>query len=81
MVGVLDHWPGGRCVVTGTLPSLSRQEASELIRSAGGRVADSVSAKTDYVVVGENPGSKLEKARKLGIPILNEEGLRGLLDG
>jgi len=71
---------GKTFVLTGTLPSLTREEAAELIRSAGGSVASSVSKKTDYVVVGDAPGSKLEKARALGIPLLDEAGLRRLLD-
>ncbi len=71
---------GMKFVLTGTLPSLSRQEATDLIESAGGRVTGSVSKKTDYVVVGESPGSKAEKARELGVEILDEEQLRELLD-
>jgi len=67
-------------VITGTLPSLSRQEATELIRAHGGRVTSSVSRNTSYLVVGENPGSKLDKARKLGVPTLDEEGLRRLIE-
>jgi DNA ligase (NAD+) len=68
-------------VLTGTLPSLSREEAAGLIEGAGGRVVGSVSGKTDYVVVGEDPGSKLGKARSLGVAELDEEGLRRLLTG
>ncbi len=71
---------GKTFVLTGTLPSLSRQEAADLIVAAGGRVTGSVSSKTDYVVVGEDAGSKLTKARQLGITLLDEEGLRSLLD-
>ncbi len=67
-------------VITGTLPSLSRQEATELIRAHGGRVTSSVSRNTSYLVIGENPGSKLDKARKLGVPTLDEEGLRRLIN-
>jgi DNA ligase (NAD+) len=63
-------------VLTGTLPTLSREEAKEMIEKAGGKVAGSVSKKTTFVVAGEDAGSKLTKARELGIPILNEEGLR-----
>ncbi|HHP51502.1 MAG TPA: NAD-dependent DNA ligase LigA [Moorella mulderi] len=70
---------GKTFVLTGTLPTLTRQEATELIVRAGGRVTESVSRKTDYVVVGENPGSKYQKARELGIPIIDEEGLKRLL--
>jgi DNA ligase (NAD+) len=65
-------------VVTGTLPSLSRDEARALIQKYGGKVTDSVSKKTSYLVLGENPGSKLDKARQLGIPTLDEAGLRRL---
>jgi DNA ligase (NAD+) len=66
-------------VITGTLPTLSRDQAKEMIQLAGGKVTGSVSAKTDYVVVGESAGSKLEKARELGIPTLDEPGLLALL--
>lgn len=66
-------------VITGSLPSLSRSEAKELIESNGGRVTGSVSSKTDYLVVGESPGSKLEQAQSLNVPILDEAGLRALL--
>jgi DNA ligase (NAD+) len=59
-------------VITGTLPTLSREKARELIEKAGGKVTDSVSKNTSFLVVGENAGSKLEKARSLGIPILEE---------
>ena len=71
---------GGKTVVlTGTLPKLTREEAAALVKSAGGKVTNSVSKKTDYVVAGENPGSKLAKAEKLGVEILDEAGLRKLL--
>jgi DNA ligase (NAD+) len=66
-------------VLTGTLPELTREEAGSLIKAAGGKVINSVSKKTDYVVAGENPGSKLAKAEKLGTEILDEAGLRALL--
>jgi DNA ligase (NAD+) len=66
-------------VLTGTLPELTREEAAALIKAAGGKVVNSVSKKTDYVVAGENPGSKLAKAEKLGTEILDEAGLRALL--
>ena len=66
-------------VLTGTLPNLSRKEASELIQAAGGQVRSSVSAKTDYVVAGEAAGNKAAKAAALGLPILDEDGLRALL--
>ena len=67
-------------VVTGTLPVLSREEAKEFIQKYGGKVTDSVSKKTSYLVVGETPGSKLTKARELGVPILDEAGLRRLVE-
>ena len=67
-------------VITGTLPTLSRQQATDLIEAAGGKVTGSVSAKTDYVVVGEEAGSKLAKAQQLGTPLLDEEALRKLIE-
>lgn len=70
---------GRQFVLTGSLPDLSREEATRMIEEAGGRVTGSVSKKTDYVVVGADPGSKLEKARSLGTPTLDEAGLRKLL--
>ncbi len=70
---------GRTVVLTGTLPSLSREEATRLAEEAGARVASSVSRKTDFVVAGENPGSKLAKARELGIEVIDEaEFLRRL---
>jgi DNA ligase (NAD+) len=67
-------------VVTGTLPALSRTEAKEYIEVRGGKVTGSVSGKTDYLVVGESPGSKFDKARQLGVAILDEEALRKLAE-
>jgi DNA ligase (NAD+) len=68
-------------VVTGTLPTLSRDGVKEFIESNGGKVTDSVSKKTSYLVLGENPGSKAEKAQSLGVKILNEAELRKLAGG
>jgi len=70
---------GQTLVLTGTLPSWSRDEATRHILAAGGKVSGSVSRKTAYVVAGADSGSKLEKARELGVAILDEAGLRGLL--
>ena len=67
-------------VLTGTLPSMSRDEAAAKIKAAGGNVSSSVSKKTDYVVVGADPGSKYTKAQALGIKILDQEGLLQLLE-
>ena len=67
-------------VVTGSLTDWSRDSATEAIQNAGGKVAGSVSKKTDFVVVGDNPGSKYDKAISLGVPVLNESGFRILLD-
>ena len=70
---------GKRFVLTGTLPTLKRSEAKQLIESAGGRVVGSVSKQTDYVVAGQEAGSKLSKAEKLGIPVLTQDDLLALL--
>jgi DNA ligase (NAD+) len=88
------HWPeeapqrlpagklaGLTFVVTGTLPTLSREEAKELIERHGGKVAGSVSKKTHYVVAGAEPGSKLERANELGVPVLDEKQLKELIHG
>jgi DNA ligase (NAD+) len=70
---------GKTLVLTGTLRDLTREEAAALIKSAGGKVVNSVSKKTDYVVAGDNPGSKLAKAAKLEVEIIDEAALRALL--
>ena len=62
-------------VITGTLPTMKRDEAKDLIQKNGGKVSDSISAKTDYLVAGEKAGSKLAKAEKLGVKVISEEEL------
>ncbi len=68
-------------VLTGTLPSLSREEATHLIEEAGGKVSGSVSRKTSYVLAGADPGSKLDKARELGVKVIGEDALRKMVKG
>ena len=65
-------------MVTGTLPTLSREGVKEFIENNGGKVIDSVSKKTSYLVLGENPGSKLDKAQSLGVKVIDEDELRKL---
>ncbi len=72
---------GKTFVLTGTLPSLEREQAKALIEAAGGKVVGSVSKKTSFVVAGAQAGSKLEKAQELGVAILDETGLKEMLDG
>jgi DNA ligase (NAD+) len=75
--GVLS---GKTLVLTGTLPTLTREQATERIMAAGGKVTSSVSKKTDYVVAGDAAGSKLAKAERLEVPVIDEEGLEALLE-
>jgi len=72
---------GQTFVLTGTLPTMTREAAKEMIEAAGGRVSGSVSKKTNYLVAGEDAGSKLDKARELGVPVLDEDGLQQLVKG
>jgi DNA ligase (NAD+) len=70
---------GVTVVITGSLQEFSRDEAAEAVRSAGGKVTGSVSKKTGFVVAGDNPGSKYDKAVEVGVPVLDEAGFRALL--
>jgi DNA ligase (NAD+) len=72
---------GKTFVLTGTLPTLDREEAKALIEAAGGKVAGSVSKKTSYLVAGAEAGSKLDKAQALGVAVLDEAQLKEMLDG
>jgi DNA ligase (NAD+) len=72
---------GKTLVLTGTLPHWTREHATERIMAAGGRVTGSVSRNTDYLVAGESAGSKLAKAQRLAVPVLDEDGLRAVLEG
>ncbi len=72
---------GKTFVLTGTLPTLKREEAAARIEALGGKVSGSVSKKTDYVVAGEDAGSKLEKAQKLGVKVIDEAALLKLCAG
>jgi DNA ligase (NAD+) len=87
------HWPenegehntpqpllGKTFVLTGSFPTLKRDEAKDMLEAAGAKVAGSVSKKTDYVVAGEDAGSKLEKARALGVAVIDEAQMLALLD-
>lgn len=78
-VAASDVLQGKTFVLTGTLPTMSRDEASALIEAHGGKVSGSVSSKTSYVLMGESPGSKADKARQLGIPIISEADLKELV--
>ena len=70
---------GVTVVLTGTLAGYTREEAAEAVQERGGKVSGSVSKKTSFLVAGDSPGSKLDKAVSLGVPVLDEEGLRVLL--
>ena len=74
-----DLFKGLTFVLTGTLPTMSRDEAGAKIKAAGGKVSGSVSAKTHFVVAGEAAGSKLTKARALGVPVIDEETLMRMI--
>jgi DNA ligase (NAD+) len=76
---IAQIFAGQNFVLTGTLAGLTREEASELIQQRGGRVTTSVSKKTSYVLAGSDPGSKLDKASQLALPIINEEQFREML--
>jgi DNA ligase (NAD+) len=69
---------GKTFVLTGTLPRFTRDEAKKMIEDAGGKVTGSVSKKTDYVVAGSDAGSKLDKARELGVAVIDEEQMEAL---
>ena len=73
------HLSGKIFVLTGTLPNLTREKAAALLEAVGAKVAGSVSRKTDYVVAGADAGNKLDKARELGVPVLDEAGILALL--
>ena len=79
VAGATQPLSGKTFVITGTLPTLSRDEAKDLLEAAGAKVAGSVSKKTNYLVAGAEAGSKLDKARELGVVVLDEDGLRALL--
>jgi DNA ligase (NAD+) len=74
-----NNLAGKTFVLTGTLPTLSRNEAKKMIEDAGGKASSSVSKKTDYVVAGEDAGSKLTKAQELGVTVITEQELMELL--
>src|SRR3954453_12401799 len=76
--GPLD---GKTLVLTGTLPNLSREQATRMIRLAGGKVVNSISKKTDYLIAGDSPGTKLGKAEELSTEVINEDALEKLVGG
>jgi DNA ligase (NAD+) len=78
----IDHAFNGKTIVlTGKLSIFSRDQASLIIEKLGGKVASSVSAKTDFVVAGEDAGSKLKKANELGVKVMDEEAFKVMIDG
>ena len=74
------NFAGRTFVLTGALATMTRQQAKEMIAAAGGKVSGSVSRSTDYIVVGESPGSKLAKAQQLGVEILDEAAFKELFE-
>ena len=80
-VGEAGRFAGRTFVLTGTLPGLTRDEAKAMIEALGGKVSGSVSGKTDFLVAGDEAGSKLERARELGVAVIDEQGLRELAGG
>ena len=75
-----DRFAGKTFVLTGTLPTMTRDEASAKIKAAGGKTSGSVSKKTDYVLAGEEAGSKLTRARELGVTVIDEETFLKMLE-
>ncbi|MHC5077344.1 MAG: BRCT domain-containing protein, partial [Planctomycetota bacterium] len=75
-----DKLVGKTFVVTGTLKNFSRQEAEAAIKQAGGKTSSSVSKKTDFILAGENPGSKLQKAQDLGVTIIDEKQFMDMIE-
>ena len=81
VVEATGEFTGLTFVLTGTLPTLSRGEASAIIEAHGGKTSSSVSKKTSYVLAGEDAGSKLTKANQLGVPVITEEQLMEMIKG
>lgn len=78
---IIHAFNGKTIVLTGKMNLFSRDQATEIIEKCGGKVASSVSAKTDFVVAGEDAGSKLKKANELGIKVIDEEAFKVMIDG